>query len=214
MASFNLKYLMTEMTPVAGTSNFLTETELAVAETDANGVLTSKTLDWVGSLSASVNKQLDLSASDYEIYENGSIEVTYSNGDKLRVMQSLETGQLEFQYTTSEGILMNGKEINVSEDVATLGNLQIQLAHFMNPDGLEQEGNNYFSIGINTGEAIYGSPNTSLFGAIKSGGLEASNVDLTKQFANMIIAQRAIEANSRVFNTANQVMQSLVYLGQ
>ena len=40
------------------------------------------------------------------------------------------------------------------------------------------------------------------------------NVDLTKQFANMIIAQRAIEANSRVFNTANQVMQSLVYLGQ
>ena len=205
---------ISSMQPVAGTSNFLTETELAGAEPNAAGIIESKTLDYVGELSASVNKQLDLSASDYEIYENGSIEVTYSNGDKLRVMPSEETGQLEFQYTTSEGVLLTGKEISVSEDVATVGNLQIQLAHFMNPDGLEQEGNNYFSIGINTGEAIYGSPNSSLFGAIKSGGLEASNVDLTKQFANMIIAQRAIEANSRVFNTANQVMQSLVYLGQ
>lgn len=202
------------MNMVPGTSNFLTETELEVAESDANGVIQSKTLDWVGSLSPSVNKQLDLSASGYEIYENGSIEVTYSNGDKLRVMQIEGTTQMEFQYTTSEGIVMHGKEIEVSEDVATVGNLQIQLAHFMNPDGLEQEGNNLFSIGINTGEAIYGIANSSLFGGIKSGGLEASNVDLTKQFADMIIAQRAIEANSRVFNTANQVMQSLVYLGQ
>ena len=204
---------VTEMAMATGTSNFLTETELAVADFEG-GIMESKTLDWKGSLSASVNKQLDLSASDYEIYENGSIEVTYSNGDKLRVMRVDNSPQIEFQYTTSSGITLNGKEINVSEDVATVGNLQIQLAHFMNPDGLEQEGNNLYSIGINTGEAIYGIANSSLFGGIKSGGLEASNVDLTKQFSDMIIAQRAIEANSRVFNTANQVMQSLVYLGQ
>lgn len=203
----------TSMSMIPGTSNFLTETELEIAESK-DGIIQSKVLDWTGSLSPSVNKQLDLSASGYEIYENGSIEVTYSNGDKLRVMQIEGTSQMEFQYTTSEGIVMHGKELNVSEDVATVGNLQIQLAHFMNPDGLEQEGNNLFSIGINTGEAIYGVANSSLFGGIKSGGLEASNVDLTKQFADMIIAQRAIEANSRVFNTANQVMQSLVYLGQ
>lgn len=203
----------TSMSMVSGTSNFLNETELGGAESE-NGIIQSKVLDWIGSLSPSVNKQVDLSASGYEIYENGSIEVTYSNGDKLRVIQIEGTTQMEFQYTTSEGVVMNGKEINVSEDVATVGNLQIQLAHFMNPDGLEQEGNNLFSIGINTGEAIYGIANSSLFGGIKSGGLEASNVDLTKQFADMIIAQRAIEANSRVFNTANQVMQSLVYLGQ
>lgn len=203
-----------EMSTVAGTSNFLTETELAVAEAE-NGVISSKILDWEGSISASVNKQLDLTATGYEIYENGSIEVTYSNGDKLRVTQAENSTQMEFQYTTGSGIVMQGKnELTVSEDVATVGTLQLQLAHFMNPDGLEQDGNNLYSIGINTGEAIYGVANSSLFGGIKSGGLEASNVDLTKQFADMIIAQRAIEANSRVFNTANQVMQSLVYLGQ
>ena len=204
---------VTEFATVAGTSNFLTETELTAATVE-NGTISSKTLDWVGSISASVNKQLDLSASGYEIYENGSIEVTYSNGDKLRVMQVANTPQIQFQYTTSQGITLDGNEITVSEDVATVGNLQIQLAHFMNPDGLEQEGSNLYSIGINTGEAIFGIANSSVFGGIKSGGLEASNVDLTKQFSDMIMAQRAIEANSRVFNTANQVMQSLVYLGQ
>jgi len=121
---------ITEMSTVAGTSNFLTETELAVAEAE-NGVISSKTLDWEGSLSASVNKQLDLTATGYEIYENGSIEVTYSNGDKLRVTQADNSTQMEFQYTTSSGIVMQGKdEINVSEDVATVGTLQIQLAHF------------------------------------------------------------------------------------
>ena len=47
-----------------------------------------------------------------------------------------------------------------------------------------------------------------------TGALEASNVDLTKQFSDMIIAQRAVEANSRVFSTQNQVLQTLMYIGQ
>lgn len=197
----------------AGSSNFLSETQLASAEAEG-GVYSSKVLDYKAEITASVNSQLDLKAASQSFYENGTVEVTYSNGDKLTVEQKEGTNELQFVYTTKAGVTLRGNEVMVSEDVATTGNLQLQLAYFMNPDGLSQEGNNLYGLGINNGYAMYGVADSNIFGSIKSGGLEASNVDLTKQFSDMIIAQRAIEANSRVFNTANQVMQSLVYLGQ
>jgi len=204
---------VTGITFVSGSSNFLSETQLATAESEG-GVYSSKILDWKAEITASVNSQLDLKAATQDFYENGTVEVTYSNGDKLTVEQRAGTNELQFKYTTKAGVTLHGSEVKVSEDVATTGNLQLQLAHFMNPDGLSQEGNNLYGLGTNNGCALYGVADSNLFGSIKSGGLEASNVDLTKQFSDMIIAQRAIEANSRVFNTANQVMQSLVYLGQ
>ncbi len=197
----------------AGTSNFFSELQLS--STDAvNGTYSSTVVDWKADITASINEQLDIKAASQSFYENGTVEVTYSNGDKLTVQQKPDSNELEFKYTTKAGFILTGNEVNVSKDVATTGNLQLQLAHFMNPDGLSQEGNNLYGIGTNNGCALYGVADSNLFGSIKSGGLEASNVDLTKQFSDMIIAQRAIEANSRVFSTANKVMESLVYLGQ
>ena len=46
-----------------------------------------------------------------------------------------------------------------------------------------------------------------------TGGLEGSNVDLSRELSNMILAQRAIQANSRVFSTASSIMETLSYLG-
>lgn len=204
---------VTGITFESGTSNFLSETQIATAEAEG-GVYSSKVLDWKADITSSVNSQIDLKASSQDFYENGTVEITYSNGDKLTVEQIPNTNQLQFKYTTKAGIVLRGDEVSVSENVATTGNLQLQLAHFMNPDGLSQEGNNLYGLGTNNGWALYGVADSNMFGGIKSGGVEASNVDLTQQFSDMIIAQRAIEANSRVFNTANNIMESLVYLGQ
>ena len=52
------------------------------------------------------------------------------------------------------------------------------------------------------------------FGTLKSGGLEGSNVDMAQELSNMIMAQRAIQVNSRVFSTASSVLETLAYLGQ
>ena len=52
------------------------------------------------------------------------------------------------------------------------------------------------------------------FGSIEAGGYEESNVDIASELSNMIMAQRMIQMNSRVFNTASEVMQTLAYLGQ
>jgi len=51
-------------------------------------------------------------------------------------------------------------------------------------------------------------------GSIQASGLEGSNVDMSTEFSNMIIAQRAIQANSRVFSAASSILETLVYMGQ
>ena len=50
-------------------------------------------------------------------------------------------------------------------------------------------------------------------GQVQTGGLEGSNVDLARELSNMIMAQRAIQANSRVFGTSADILETLTYLG-
>ena len=79
---------------------------------------------------------------------------------------------------------------------------------------MKAEGNNTYSSGPNSGMTLFGSISSTAFGSVKSGILEGSNVDLATEFADMVVAQRAIEANSRVFDTSNQILQTLARLGQ
>lgn len=91
---------------------------------------------------------------------------------------------------------------------------QLALAHFTNPSGLLRAGGNQYKIGLNSGEPQIGTANTGGRGAISSGYLEASNVDMAKEFTNMILAQRAFQASTRVITTSDQILQELVNLKQ
>ena len=76
-------------------------------------------------------------------------------------------------------------------------------------------GNNLFKISPNatsltTATIATGTPGTTGYGTINSGFLEMSNVDLSTQFTNMIIAQRGFQANSRVITTSDEILQDLV----
>lgn len=195
----------------SGTSNFVSATE--IASSPAAGPYASKVLDYKQNVTIPVSADTSVKYSGMDIYDNGTIEVKYSNGDKMTVMPD-SNNQLMFKYTTASGVVIKGNDVTVDPQVASPANLQMQLASFINPDGLIAQGGNTYSKGANTGDAFYGMPGSSGFGSMQSGSLEASNVDMTKQFADMIIAQRSIEANSRVFDTQNQIMKTLVYIGQ
>jgi flagellar hook protein FlgE len=91
---------------------------------------------------------------------------------------------------------------------------QLALAHFTNPSGLLRAGGNQYKIGLNSGEAQIGTANTGGRGAISSGYLEASNVDMAQEFTNMILAQRSFQASTRVITTSDQILQELVNLKQ
>ena len=197
----------------SGTSNFVAATELRRESLTSNNYYTT-VLDYKQMVNTPDSIASAEKYSSIAITENGIVEISYSNGDKLSVFAN-ELGINEYKYTTSDGIIIRGNEdVIVSSAVMPSANLQIQLVNFMNPNGLLGAGSNLFSTGPNCGTAYYGTGNANSFGAIITSGLESSNVDLASEFTNMITAQRAIEANSRIFNTTNQIMQTLVYLGQ
>ncbi|MDW0109224.1 flagellar basal body rod protein FlgG [Sporosarcina aquimarina] len=89
---------------------------------------------------------------------------------------------------------------------------RLNIATFNNPGGLEKIGGNLFQQSANSGEAITGKPLDAGRGAIKSGSLEMSNVDLSEEFTDMIVAQRGFQANTRIITTSDEILQELVNL--
>jgi flagellar hook protein FlgE len=89
---------------------------------------------------------------------------------------------------------------------------QVVLNRFTNPDGLIDVGDNHFLDTIESGAPLSGAPTTNGMGRILSGTVEQSNVDLGKEFVDMIITQRAFQANSRAITTSDEMLQELVNL--
>jgi len=90
----------------------------------------------------------------------------------------------------------------------------LALATFPNEAGLTRDGGSLLSASVSSGAATLGTPNTGGFGSTVSGELEGSNVDMATEFSNMITAQNAYEADSKVITTAQQMMQSVVQMVQ
>ena len=83
----------------------------------------------------------------------------------------------------------------------------IQLARFVNPAGLRSLGKNLFVPTEASGDEIVGTPGENGFGTIAQGFLEMSNVSVVDEMVNMITAQRAYETNSKVIQTADDMLQ-------
>jgi len=93
----------------------------------------------------------------------------------------------------------------------TLG--QVAVATFSNPNGLVQEGQDVYAAGNNSGVPVITPAGTGGAGTILAGSLEGSNVDLAKEFTDMIAAERGFQANAQVVTVSNTMLQSLVQLG-
>ena len=91
---------------------------------------------------------------------------------------------------------------------------QIALAKFTNNEGLIAVSENTFTVGPNSGDAAVVAPGTSAAGAIVSGGLEQSNVEIAREFINLIAAQTGISSASRVVRVADDLLQELLLLAR
>ena len=74
---------------------------------------------------------------------------------------------------------------------------QVALASFRNPEGLKPEGNNLWTATGSSGQELVGAPGTGLRGLIEPSAVETSNVDMARELVDMIVAQRAYQANSQ-----------------
>lgn len=110
--------------------------------------------------------------------------------------------------TVSINVGMDGTVSVIQADDATPVEIgTIQLARFVNASGLRSLGRNLYSPTEASGDEIVGTPGENGFGTISQGFLEMSNVSVVDEMVNMITAQRAYETNSKVIQTADDMLQ-------
>lgn len=138
-------------------------------------------------------------------------------GDGMFVLDS-EGGIITLEDdVTAFSIAQDGSIIAIAADgTSEPTGIQIGVAKVVNPSALEKIGGNLYRFNANAhpedleiGTAADAEAGT---GAIISGQLEMSNVDLTNEFSEMIVAQRGFQANSRIITTSDEVLQEVVNL--
>ena len=137
---------------------------------------------------------------------NGSATIKAVKGDS----KSLNTGRMVGE--------MNGITVSTDGQIyATYSNGQTKLlgqiasAEFANASGLAKEGDNLYSQTLNSGEATIQDITTD-GGYMNTGVLEMSNVDLSKEFTEMITTQRGFQANSRIITVSDTLLEELTNL--
>lgn len=174
----------------------------------------------VADLSNGANTLLeqDVEIINFSVGSDGAVSIGYSNSDRISVQTDpSSTNTREIYHLTSEGDDYSESGLGVSGGTTTVvdGSLipeqiQLRLATVANPEGLIYEGDNNWSIGANSGDASFGIGNTAGRGIIEAGALESSNVDISKEFTDMIISQRGLEAASKAVSVQSEVLRTII----
>ena len=151
---------------------------------------------------------------------NGATEATFS----LSFLNSMQqnTGANNIVATNQDGYKPGDLvSYQINDDGTVVGNYsneqkqllgQIVLANFANNEGLASQGDNVWAATQSSGVALLGTAGTGNFGKLTNGALEASNVDLSKELVNMIVAQRNYQSNAQTIKTQDQILNTLVNL--
>jgi len=87
---------------------------------------------------------------------------------------------------------------------------QVALANFNDIEGLSPSGDTTWVQTFASGDPVIGAPGTASLGSLTASAVEQSNVDLSNELVNLIIAQRNYQANSKTIETANTVQQTIL----
>ena len=176
-------------------------TNAGVLNTDvATGGATGKFTINVAAKNGSSATKLDIDLSKLTAFANDSnAAVTGKDGYPQGSLDTFSIGP------TGEvnGVFTNGQSKVIG---------RIATAAFKNPAGLEKTSENMFQGTPNSGEPIVGLPGSGGLGSLNPGSLEMSNVDLSREFSDMITTQRGFQANSRIITTSDEMLQELVNL--
>lgn len=176
-----------------------------------------------GQLRFNSNGTLDEANSTFPDYSfamnNGADDVTFGiNFDgTTQFGQEFDLGSLD-QNGYTAGSLVG---VTVDDDGNIIGNYAneqsqvlgtLALANFRNPEGLQPAGDNAWVETGTSGQPLLGLAGTGMFGNVESQALEVSNVDLTSELVDLIIAQRNYQANTQTIKVQDEVLQNAVNL--
>jgi len=140
-------------------------------------------------------------------FANSMQQNTGANNIVATNQNGYKPGDLVSYQINDDGTVMGNYS---NEQNQVLG--QIVLANFANNEGLKSEGDNVWTATQSSGVALLGTAGTGNFGSLTNGALEASNVDLSKELVNMIVAQRNYQSNAQTIKTQDQILNTLVNL--
>ncbi|MDP5273446.1 flagellar basal body rod protein FlgG [Chengkuizengella axinellae] len=157
-------------------------------------------------------------AGNFSVDANGNI--VNSNGLFLLDSEG-EVITIDTEEVTSFYIAQDGEIVSVNAEGVSEGtDIRVGIAKVTNPSGLEKLGGNLYRVTPNSDTeaeepldliGTANDPDTGT-GSIISGQLEMSNVDLTSEFSEMIVAQRGFQSNSRIITTSDEILQEIVNL--
>lgn len=205
--SYSISIPSADVTGGTGTS---TQVATGTLSFDSSGNLTSSTpitginITGLADGAANMNLTWDLAGS------GGTALVTQQDAASATSASSQNgygVGSL-----TGYSILPDGTVQGQFSNNETLALGQVAIANVANVQGLTQLGDGNLEATASSGAAIIGTAETGGNGSIVGGSVEDSNVNLSTEFSNMIIAQQAYEANAKVLTTMDQVSQATIQL--
>ncbi len=122
----------------------------------------------------------------------------------VRGQDGYPAGALESYSISSNGVITGSFSNGQTRAIA-----QLAMASFANPGGLVDQGGGLFATTPNSGQAQVGVAGTGVLGTLLGGQLEQSNVDMGTELTDLITAQEAYEANTKVVTTTEQAVQAL-----
>jgi flagellar hook protein FlgE len=160
-----------------------------------------------------------------DLRSGGLLSIRVPEGETLELDVSSMT-QLATDYTPIN-VAVDGSAPSVVSDIAIEGDgtvyavyengaklpaFRIPLADVSSPDSLQPMPGNVFATTTDSGDVQMGFPTEGGYGGVVSGALEQSNVDMASELTDMIIAQRDYTANSKSFQTGNELLDVLMNL--
>lgn len=217
----DLSFVLQSTTPNGGTTwEFIAESDdndaldrivgLGVVQFDANGAFVSATNQSISVIRGNgaetpLTVSLNFNQGDNAITAltdvTSSLAAVSQDGFAIGTLSNFSIGE----DGTVTGTFTNGLTRTIA---------QLVLAKFSNPEGLIDVGNNNFAVGANSGTPLIGPPLTFGTGRVLGGALELSNVDLSQEFINMILASTGYSAASRIITTTNDLLDQLLVLGR
>ena len=219
--TMNITFVLQQTTPGSGTTwEFIVESGdndaldrilgLGVVTFDDNGRFVSATNQAFSVIRSNgavtpltVNMEFDNGTDAISALtdSNSTLAAVFQDGSAIGTLSSFSIGE--------DGILTgaftNGLQRNLG---------QVALANFINPEGLIDEGSNFFRAGPNSGLPLIDTPLAFGNGRLLGGALELSNVDLSEEFINMILASTGYSAASRIITTTDELLDLLLLLGR
>ncbi|MCH7977971.1 MAG: flagellar hook-basal body complex protein, partial [Acidobacteria bacterium] len=148
---------------------------------------------------------------DWQLYDSAGLpllsQVAAPSAVSSTRQDGFSSGTLQSFTIGSDGIIQG-----IFSNGQTLPLGQIALATFPNLQGLLRDGDNNFLGTLSSGAPSIGVPGTGGRGILAGSALELSNVDIAREFAQLILAQRGFQANSRAVTTFDEITQEAINL--